>query len=135
MSTYKFFRQDTQSWIQAPEETWCWEAHYDDGQILKQFDDDGIFHQFSEIDQSKLAIFKMTSKTYPQTYSLLFSSSDMKLVHFYRNTILNASTDLEQRHRLYCFGYEKKVGNRIDKVIMIITPDNELLVTEDPNLL
>ncbi len=135
MAKYKFFRPDTQSWIEAPEETWRWEAHYEDGQILKQFGDDGVFHQFSEIDQTRLAMFKMTSPLYPQSYSLLFSDPSMKLIHFYRNTILNAGTDMEQRSRLYCFGYEKKIGARTHKVILMISPSNGLIVTEDPNLL
>lgn len=135
MVNYKFFRQETKEWIDTPEEVWAWEAHYEDGAVLKQFDDDGLFHQFSEIDQSRLAIFKMTSKIYPQTYSLLFSDPNMKLIHFYRNTVLNATTDLEERSRYYCFGYEKKIGARTYKFLMIITPANELLVTEDPDLI
>jgi len=135
MANYKFFRQETQNWIDAPEEVWCWEAHYENGQILKQFGDDGIFHQFSEIDQNQLAIFKMTSNNYPQTYSVLFSDPNMKLIHFYRNSIFNAGTDSEERTRFYCFGYEKKVGSKIQKLIMVITPTNELIVTEDPNIL
>lgn len=134
VASYKFFRKDTQEWIETPEEVWGWEAQYEDGQILKQFADDGIFHQFSEINQAKLAVFKMTSKVFPQTYSLLFSDPAMKPIHFYRNTILNASTELEERSRYYCFGYEKKIGSRTHKCIMIITPANELLVTEDSDL-
>lgn len=117
------------------EETWAWEAYFEDGTVLKQFGDDGVFHQFSEIDQAHLAMFKMTSKAYPQTYSILFSDSEMKLIHFYRNTILNGGTDMEQRTRLYCFGYEKKIGTRTHKVIMMITPSNGLIVSEDPDLL
>ncbi len=135
MPNYKFFRKDTSEWITAPEEVWQWEVTYEDGQILKQFDDDGLFHQFAEIDQSRLAMFKMVSHRYPQTYSLLFTDPSMKLIHFYRNTILNAGTSAEQRTRMYCFGYEKKIGPKTHKVIMMITPSNGLIVSEDPNLL
>lgn len=135
MADYKFFRQDLKRWIETPEETWYWEAHYEDGKVLKQFDDEGIFHQFTEIDQSQLAIFKMRSKHYPQTYCILFSDPSMKLIHFYRNSILNAGTEAEERQRLYCFGYEKRSKTNTLKVVMIITPDNELVVTEEPELL
>lgn len=135
MADYKFFRQDLKRWIETPEETWYWEAHYEDGQVLKQFDDEGIFHQFTEIDQSRLAIFKMKSKHYPQSYSILFSDPNMKLIHFYRNSILNAGTDCEERQRLYCFGYEKHSKTNTLKVVMIITPSNELVITEEPTLL
>ena len=134
MADYKFFRRDLNQWILVSEEEWQWEAHLEDGTVLKQFGDDGLFHQFTEIDQARLAIFKMVSRRHPQTYTLLFSDPSMKLIHFYRNTILNAGTSAELRTRLYCFGYEKKIGSKAHKVILAITPANNLLVTEDPAL-
>ena len=135
MAKYKFFRKDLNTWIETPVEVWQWEAYYEDGNVLKQFGDDGLFHQFAEIDQTQLALFKMVSPHHPQTYSLLFSDPNMKLIHFYRNTILNAGTVSESRTRLYCFGYEKKIGPKTHKMIMMITPANDLIVTEDPDLI
>ncbi len=134
MADYKFFRKDLGKWIQAPPEAWQWEATYEDGTILKQFGDDGIFHQFDEIDQKRLAVFKMVSPNSPQVYTLLFSSSEMKLIHFYRNIILNAGTENEERTRIYCFGFEKKIGAKVQKVIFMITPSKGLIITEDPDL-
>lgn len=134
MQTFKFFRKDTNEWIEAQPETWQWEAYYEDGGILKQFGEDGIFHQFAEIDQKKLVYFKMVSPNFPQVYTLLFSDPSMKLIHFYRNSVLNAGTDEEQHLRTYCFGYEKNIGGKIQKTILMITPNNGLIVTEEPNL-
>lgn len=134
-TNYKFFRRDLNKWISAPVETWQWEAYYEDGSVLKQFGEDGVFHQFAEIDQSHLAIFKMVSNEHPQTYKILFSNPKMKLIHFYRNIILNAGAENEERLRMYCFGYEKKVGKKVHKVIMMITPENNLIVTEDSSLI
>src|SRR3989344_4017226 len=102
MGEFKFFRQDLNQWILVSEEVWQWEAYFENGTVLKQFDDNGLFHQFAEIDQGQLAVFKMVSRHYPQTYTLLFSDPDMKLIHFYRNTILDAGTSAEHRTRLYC---------------------------------
>lgn len=135
MSEYKFFRKDLNQWITASEEEWQWEAYYEDGKTLKQFGDDGIFHQFAEIDQSQLAVFKMTSPRHAHSYTLLFSDPDMKLIHFYRVTILNAGTTSQRLTKLYCFGYEKKVGQKTQKLIMAITPTNGLLITENPDLI
>jgi hypothetical protein len=135
MSDYKYFRKDLKKWIPAEPEVWQWEAIFEDGQILKQFDDDGIFHQFAEIDQSKLIMFKMVSPKFPQTYELLLSDPNMKLIHFYRNIVLNSGASDEKHIRLYCFGYEKKIGSKTQKIIMAITPTNELIATEDPNLI
>lgn len=134
MSDYKFFRKDLGKWISVPAEVWQWEAYYEDGGVLKQFGDDGVFHQFAEIDQKRLAVFKMVSPEHPQVYTLLFSDPAMKLIHFYRNTVLNAGTTAEARIRMYCFGYEKKIGDKVQKVLMMITPSNGLIVTEDPAL-
>lgn len=134
MQTFKFFRKDLNQWIETQPETWQWEAHYENGSILKQFGDDGIFHQFAEIDQKQLAVFKMVSPKFPQVYTILFSDPGMKLIHFYRNTVLNAGTDSEEHLRAYCFGYEKRIGDKTQKVIMMITPNNGLIVTEEPSL-
>jgi hypothetical protein len=135
MTSYKYYRKDLNKWIEAEPEVWQWEATYNDGSVLKQFGTDGIFHQFAEIDQKKLIMFKMTSPYYPQTYALLMSDPSMKLIHFYRNTVLNAGSPEEEHIRLYCFGYEKKVGSKTQKVVMAITPTNELITTEDPDLI
>ena len=134
MPDYKYFSKELNKWIVAPPEVWQWEVMYEDGSVLKQFGDDGIFHQFAEINQDQLAMFKMVSPQYSQTYTLLFSDPSMKLIHFYRNTVLNAGTGDEKHIRLYCFGYEKKVGAKVQKAIMAITPTNNLIVTEDPTL-
>lgn len=134
MLKHKFFRKDLGKWISAPLETWQWEVTYEDGGILKQFGDDGIFHRFAEIDQKKLAVFKMVSPLHPHTYTLLFSDPTMKLIHFYRNQVLNAGSEDEERIHYYCFGYEKKVGAKVHKTIMMITPTNDLIVTEEAAL-
>ena len=134
MSDYKFYRKDLGKWIFAPPEAWQWEVTYEDGTILKQFGDDGIFHQFDEIDQKRLAVFKMVSPNSPQGFTLLFSAPEMKLIHFYRNIILNAGSEAEERTRIYCFGYEKKIGTKVHKIIFMITPSNGLIITEDPDL-
>jgi hypothetical protein len=135
MPNYKYFLKDLNKWIAAPPEVWQWEATFEDGSVLKQFGDDGVFHQFAEIDQTQLAMFKMVSPQYSQTYTLLFSDPGMKLIHFYRNTILNAGASDEKHIRLYCFGYEKMVGSKMSKILMAITPTNNLIVTEDSDLI
>ncbi len=134
MATYKFFQKKTGQWIEAEEEVWRWEAYFSNGQILKQYSDDGLYHQFGEIDQSQLALFKMISTQSPQVYSVIFADPDMKLIHFYRNTVLAAGSEHEKHIRFYCFGYEKKIASRTQKVIMMITPEGNLIVTEDPDL-
>jgi hypothetical protein len=102
-------------------EAYCWEAYYKDGTCLKQFDDDGQFHRFAEIDQSRLIVFKMVGD---KTFSIPFKEG-MKLIHYYDNYILHGNSDQETRFRVYCFGYEYMKG----KVITKIYP-NEILITD-----
>jgi len=104
-------------------EKWRWEAVYPDS-ILKQFDDDGQFHQLREIDQSRLIAFRMVSDN--QTLTLKFSPG-MKLIHYYENYVFQVGTLHESKLRVYCFGYQR--GH--EKVINMIFP-NEIITTNDP---
>lgn len=112
-------------------EKWRWVAKYRDNTILKQFGDDGIFHQFKEIDQSKLMAFQMVSPDSPQVFSIAFVPEEMKLIHFYRNPILAGGSPNERRLKFYVFGYEQKVHGHVAKSFFMITPDNELICTND----
>src|SRR3972149_5303149 len=72
----------------VPEERWQWLAIYSDNTSLRQFDTDEVFHQFKEIDQSKLKEFRMFSGS--RFFSLMFQPG-MKLIHFYDYYVLNAN--------------------------------------------
>ena len=121
---YKFFRKEKDEWENVNPELFRWEAHYSNGEVLKQFDDSGIFHQFAEIDQSRLSVFKMVG---PQTYTLLFEKG-MKLIQYYDRYTLNANTPQQTKLTIYCFGYQK--GK--EKKIFMIMPNGELVITSDP---
>jgi hypothetical protein len=121
-------------------EFFVWTAFYNDGTKLEQFEEKkdmngykGIFHQFGEIDQKKLKVFRMSSYVSPQFfYDLEFNSKDMKLVHFYRNYMLNWGGS-NTRLRLYCFGYERKINDLTRKSIHVILPNGGMLITDKKN--
>lgn len=123
MTEYKFYREDV-GWIDAQPERWQWVAQYVDGTILKQFDDDGIFHQFREIDQSRLHTFAMVNEGKPPF--ILHWRNGMKLIHFYNNYISFGSSG-EMRIKIYCFGYEE----RGHKMILCIMPDDGIVITDN----
>lgn len=131
---YKFTNSKGVEQLIKPE-LWRWEAHYSDNSVLKQFDDNGLFHQFSEIDQDKLVAFKMYSPSYPQVYVVPFHSPTMKLIHFYRNFGLNFGTPQFQKVRWYCFGYESKDTSKKEKHLLVILPNGEVVMCEDVNIL
>ncbi len=128
---YRFFRKETNQWEGVEPVLWQWEAHYIDGTILKQYGDDGIFHQVREINQKKMRVFKMVHKDTKQTYTILWHPA-RKLIHFYRTSVLNNG---QTKLRWYCFGYETSVNGVNHKVIFVILHTNEVIATEDVNLI
>jgi hypothetical protein len=103
-------------------EKWAWEVTYKDGSTLKQFDDVGVFHQIKEIEQSKIHTFRMVCEKEKEL--VIPWEPGYKLIHFYRNTILD---DGQRRVRLFCCGYEKDNT----KKIYVITPDNQIIETDN----
>src|SRR4029078_9286365 len=97
---YKYFNKETNREEKVTKELWCWEAIYNDGTELKQFDDNGNFHRFSEIEVDKLHVFRMKHDQSERIMDILFDSSTMKLIHFYRNVILRAGQSDEERMRV-----------------------------------
>jgi hypothetical protein len=117
---YTFIRNGVEEKVEK--EKWCWVCAYNDSTILKQFDDDGFFHQFGEIDQSKLLYFHLISDE-GKTKTLMFKQG-MKLIHFYRNVVLENG---QIRLRMTVFGYER-AG---EKVLLVVMPNDEIILTDD----
>lgn len=123
MTMWKFSRNGEIEEVEL--ERWRWEAHYTDGTILQQFDDNGIYHQFGEIEQHRLKVFGMVHETLPPI--IIAWRDGLKLIHFYRNYVLQAGTSEEIRFRFYCFGYE----NKNEKVINVILPNDGIVIVDD----
>jgi len=128
---YKFIKDGKT--IETEKEQWCWEAHYNNGFVLKQFDEAGFFHQFKEIDQSKLFAFKMVNDE--KCHTLLFDPDKMKLIHYYKRKRLNIFTPDERNFTLYCFGYETNTHGKTNKSILVILPSGETVLTENPDII
>lgn len=115
-------------------EPWCWEAHYADGGVLKQFDQsDKSFHRFDEIEQYKVKVFKMVHHSGREL--LVHKPDGGEVIHFYRNlaqvvsSIATGKVIKETRMRVYGFGF--RVGKT--KVINLIMPDDNVITTLDPD--
>lgn len=114
-------------------ERWRWVAHYNDGTILRQFEDDtGTFHQFWEIDQSKVESFQMVSDKNPEGLNLLIPPQGADLIHFYRKVRLAGTKNWIT---LYFFGWKIKdgKGKSLQKMICIYPDDRFALVDEIAN--
>lgn len=123
--TYTFYRDGVPE--QVERETWRWVAVYRDGTELHQFDDaTGEFHQFSEIDQSRLGVFRMVHDEL-RPVAIPFEPTSMKLIHFYRRINLNVGTEDEQHFTVYMAGFER--GGV--KHLLGIMPDGEIVLADD----
>jgi hypothetical protein len=111
----------------VPLERWFFVAVYNDGSDLRQFDDrDGTYHSFPEIDQDRLKVFKMVESATLREVTVMFPQG-AKLLHIYRNIVLDHGTDNEQHYRWYAFGYDfKHISCKF-----VITHHNEIIFTED----
>ena len=122
---WTFTRNDGTTEVVKPV-AWVWEARYSDNTILKQYDDDGVYHQFKEIDQDKLVLFRMRKFDDTKHYDLLFQPG-MKLIHFYRNYLLENSKYFT---RTFCFGFEKTVNGKKVKMLFTILPNDDIIIAD-----
>jgi hypothetical protein len=124
VKTWKFYNQKTGKIEEIEPVAWYWEALFNDNTLLKQFDDNGFYHQFGEIDQKKLILFRMRKFGTDKHYDLIFEP-DMKLIHFYRNYLLENGKTLI---RTFVFGYERKKGEYKEKILTTILPNDDIII-------
>jgi hypothetical protein len=133
--TWKYFPNGKDAACELTEkEEWCWVAHYTDGTTLKQFDDEGFFHYFAEIDQSKIGVFSMEHNLHPPIN--IVWRPGLKLIHFHKVTVFTRQDESpEMRIRIPCFGYEgwSETKQDVIKVIFVVMPDFSIVVTDDVN--
>ena len=129
---YKFHRVDPEKgideWEDVAVEAWQWEVVYKDGTSLKQFDDNGVFHQIREIIEKDIHVFRMISTTYPHRYTIIMPEG-AKFLHMYRR--INSWNTGEKIAVFYIFGYKNKFLIGEEAKYFVITPGNELIITED----
>jgi hypothetical protein len=111
--------------LEATPERFVWGVVYKDGTELKQFGDDGKFHQFQEIKQEEVAMFVMYRFSNPNI-RIDMPVENKQIFHFYRNLILSAATEEERRVKVYVFGY--KDGQHTS--YHYILPDDRLVIAD-----
>jgi hypothetical protein len=123
--TWRLSREDG-TIAEAEKEIWWWEAFYEDGTHLKQFGDDGQYHQSGEIKGEGLLALWMVNGERPPI--CIHWRPGLKPLHKYANSIIKGEFE-EDFVRLYCFGYEE-FGIEYWTVIM---PDGGIVITNNTN--
>lgn len=111
-------------------EKWAWHVYYTDKTELYQFDTDFKFHQFKEIDQTKLDYFEMISTDNPNLRHSIDCKDVDQIFHFYRNVRLDIGGSNETKLRFYCFGYVK---NGVSTYHFIL-PNNRIVITHNRDI-
>ena len=107
-------------------ERWCWGVVYNDDTEFYQFDNDGTFHQFKEIDQSQLEMFTMYKMDdQSKRYDVAIDPERYEAVHFYRHLILNHGTDEARQVKVYGYGIKDKVTGSV--LCNYILPDDRIV--------
>lgn len=104
MKTYTFVREGVPE--EVTEEAWGWGVVYRDGTELRQFGDDGVFHQFREIDQAKVCMFVMYRMDDQEKRYDMLVREGVQIFHFYRNFIFDAGQKGETKVKVYVFGWK-----------------------------
>ncbi len=113
--------------IEIPPERWAWGVVYTDGTELKQFGDDGQFHQFREIDQGKVEMFVMYKLEDPDK-RIDMVVAGKQIFHIYRITVLNANTPHERKSKVYVFGWRDPETRSTH--YNYILPDDRIVVAD-----
>lgn len=110
-------------------EKWAWGVTYKDGSELKQFDDNGNFHQFAEINQDEVKMFTMYKTDPNENARFDIICEDVQYFHFYRNFMLENAT---VKIKVYVFGWkDKKTGACSYNYIF---PDDRILSSNSDRL-
>lgn len=126
--SHKFTRDGVEETVEP--EQYSWKVIYQNGETLKQFADDGVFHQFKEIVQDGPLVFQMLDEKNRAVASLLFVPERMgKLIHYYKRYHLDHGGPNERKITLHVYGYENANG----KVLNVITPSGEVITADDLN--
>ena len=108
-------------------EKWVWGVVYKDGTELRQFDSEGHFHQFKEIEQDKVKLFTMhRSDDLDERYDVVVTEG-MQLFHFYRHV---KPYYLDGYVKVYVFGW-KKDGKESYHFIL---PDDRMVMSDVNNV-
>lgn len=109
-------------------ERWVWGVVYKDGAELHQFDSEGTFHQFKEINLAEVKLFTMYKPEEMDTkrYDIVVTEG-MQIFHFYRNIKPHY---LNHFVKVYAFGW-KKDGKASYHFIL---PDDRMVMSDVDNV-
>lgn len=135
--TYTFKNEKGES-ENIPLEKWAWAVLYKNGTAIKQFGDDGIFHQIGEVKQEEVELFILYNTDLTGKRIIIKIPEGAKLIHKYRNFGFGFNTKNIRKERVYIFGYKKTASISHFNFILpdgrIIQSDTDTIKLTDFNI-
>lgn len=122
---YKFINAKGEEEIVQPEK-WGWGVIYSDNSEFRQFDREGKFHQFREIEQERVKMLVMYQLENMSKRIDMPVKGNVQLFHFYRHFCFNFGTAEEHKTKVYVFGWkDRETGSEAYHYIL---PDDRIIV-------
>ncbi len=112
-------------------ERWQWCVIYDDDTELRQFSNDGQFHQIGEIEQDRIKLAVLYKPDEPTKRIDIVWQKGMKLIHKYRNV---KPFYMDKFVRVYMFGYRAGVKDKYSYHYNFILPDDRIIMSNKDNI-
>jgi hypothetical protein len=116
-------------------ENWIWEVRYTDGTVLKQFDDDFGYHEFGEINTSKLDYLLLHPFDRGDVPGLIDRSNPGIRIEVSGYSAVQSYLDMvlenEEKVRVCCL----ELTSATSKIVVAVLPDNTIIITDDVNKL
>jgi len=122
--TYTFIRDGVPEEVAV--ERWGWVAGLLDGTEIKQFADDGTFHQMGEIADKELAFFALYKMDDPTRKVIVHMTPETKPVHRYKRYVFNFGGEVKHS-TIYVFGWCKGSQHFLN----FIMPDDAIIQSND----
>jgi hypothetical protein len=112
-------------------ENWIWEVHYTDGTIIKQFDDKFEYHEFGEIDTSKLDYLLLRPFDRCNIPGLIDRSNPGIRIELLGYSAVQSYFDMVlengEKARVCCL----ELTSIASKIVIAVLPDNTIIITDD----
>ena len=129
---FNFTNKKTGEVEQVNLERWVWGVVYQDDTELHQFDDKGVFHQLSEIDQKRLKLFTMYKSDESGKRIDVVMPEGARIIHKYRNL---RPFYMDKFVKVYMFGYRTgKNENSFEYHYHFILPDDRMVISNKDNI-
>lgn len=115
----------------AEPENWIWEVHYNDGTVLKQFDDEFGYHEFGEIETSKLDHLLLHPFDRGNIPGLIDRSNPGIRIELSGYSAAQSYFDMVLENgesaRVCCL----ELTSITSKIVIAVLPDNTIMITDD----